>query len=142
MMFGDEFGPKPVRSEKHKLRHVLYGILVCTGMAHLILTTFEVPNLGLFSNIRIFIVGAIYTGLGLAVKYSHEKYVNISAIACALGMLSGITEYAISGSHFLATTLLLFDLMVIYYVFRYWSAKGDPVIADSESSKDGLTSAS
>lgn len=122
MMFSENLEEKPLRSEKHKIKHLLFGILVCTGMAHLILTTFDVPNIGLFSNIRIFIVGAIYTSLGLLVKYSEDRFVNLSGTACAIGMLSAIIEYAITGSHYVATTLIIFDIAVIYYVYRFWSA--------------------
>ncbi|MEL6789596.1 MAG: hypothetical protein AAGL18_04290 [Pseudomonadota bacterium] len=123
MMIDETYnGEKPLRSEKHKIRHLLFGILVCTGMAHLIMTTFEVPNIGFWSNVRIFFVGAVYTALGLLVKYGDEKFVNYSAIACSVGMLSAIIEYAWTGSHYVATTLIIFDIAVIYYVYRFWSA--------------------
>jgi len=115
MLFEDK--PKiRIASEGHKIRHNLFGILVCTGMAHLVLTTFEVPNI---SYIRIFIVGAVFITLGVIQRYKDEKYVKPCAIAAALSMVSCFIEFAISGSHPLATSLVVFDLMTIALVTRY-----------------------
>jgi len=112
----DETTPITPTREKH-LRHILYGILVCTGMAHLVLTTFEVENI---SYIRIFIVGAIYVGLGLNMKFARTgKLVTLTGIAAGLCLVSGIIEVMVIGGHYLAISLLIFDIAIIYYVLRH-----------------------
>lgn len=140
MKFSENLDEKPLRSEKHKIKHLLFGILVCTGMAHLIMTTFEVPNIGLFSNIRIFLVGAVYTALGLLVKYGEDRFINISGIACSVGMLTAIIEYAITGSHYVATTLIIFDIAVIYYVYRSWTASDVTPTREGETPEEPVVS--
>ncbi len=112
----DETTPIKSTREKH-LRHILYGILVCTGMAHLVLTTFEVENI---SYIRIFIVGAIYVGFGLNMKFAKTgKLVPMTGIVTGLCLVSGIVEVMAIGGHYLAISLLIFDIAIIYYVLRH-----------------------
>ena len=105
-----------------QLRHNLFGLLVCTGMAHLVLTTFDVPGI---SYVRVFMVGAIYVCLGVFVRFRHEKWVPVAAAFAGLSLLSGVTEYAITGSHILATTLLLFHLLAIAMSTRYMRLSQD-----------------
>ena len=115
--------PVVVRSEAHKTKHVLFVILVCTGMAHLVMTTFQVPGI---SYIRVFLVGAVFVAVGLLVKMGHEKLVPLSIGAALFSAFSSLLEYMISGSNFLASALVSFDVMIIFYVLRYIRLKDLP----------------
>lgn len=117
MIFDDEDdGPAIERSPEHKLRHNLFGVLVCTGMAHLVMTTFEIPNI---SYIRVFLIGFIYAALSISVKLGHKNAFHHSAIAAITSMVSIGIEFMISGSHYVASSLIIFDLVVVYFYTQY-----------------------
>jgi len=129
--------PPPPRSKAHQYKHAMFGIFVCTGMAHLVLTTFDISGI---SYIRVFIVGAIYVGLGLTVKMGKEKAVYCGAIIAVLSTVSSMVEVLISGSHFLATMLTVFDVISIFFVLNYVRVKDLPFplgdVKDDKSSNN------
>lgn len=122
-MFEDDELDK-IHSETHKVMHAMFGIFACTGMAHLVMTTFDVPGI---SYARVFLVGAFYVTLGITVKLGHHRTVYFSIAAAVFSMFGSLIEFMITGSHFLATGLVVFDAITIFLVQKYLRVRDLPL---------------
>ncbi len=134
-MFEDENELPNVRSKPHKIKHQMFGIFVCTGMAHLVLTTFEVPDI---SYVRIFLVGAFYVTLSLSVKLGHERAVYLSIAAAMFSTFSSLIEYLLLGGNVIASGLIMFDAFTIYLVWKYQQVKDLPLPEGLHEDDQGL----
>lgn len=123
-MFENDDEVVKVRSKPHKIKHQMFGIFVCTGMAHLVLTTFDVPGI---SYIRIFLVGAAYIALSLSIKMGHEKAVYLSIATAVFSMFGALFEFLLLGGHFIPSSLVLFDGLTIFLVLSYLRVKDLPL---------------
>ncbi len=121
MMFEEEL---IINSEQHKWKHKMFGVFVCTGMAHLVLTTFEVPDV---SYIRIFLVGAFYIYLAIAIRIGQESPVFVAAGVATFSMFSSLAEYLVLGGHFSASMLVMFDGITIFLILNYIRMRDDPL---------------